>query len=289
MTTDVSRRSAAIRARLAEQFGDGYPYMDVRTVSRAKGQTRGIRISWGFYPVEAVVRDALGDLDGDDVLCDRFTLWACGQVHADDMDAWKAHEGEEHLNYPDCCGGGCHCDTGEMVLDAQTEHELRAAGETFASWCTPGNYASCPTCSYGRIINTRDYTYVGCVLCKGTGVLDLDQPDQYTAYQRVVDERVAIIAKEKAKAAARKATAEQEPGATAAPVWKKMGNRAAGVLNNMPVATVARCDYLKNADDPERRVCCFNKAVWFETTTGLRVCTTHKSARTASTSETMEN
>ena len=112
------------------------------------------------------------------------------------------------------------------------------------------------------------------------GILNLDVPAQREFYDAqlalVGDQRAAEVARSEAK----RERAMAEPTTTASANWRRLPTRDAGLINGIPVAAVAPgCDYLTNADDPDRRVLCRNRAQWFDPTTGLRVCTRHRKAR----------
>lgn len=292
MTLALANRKDAIKARLDEAFPAnmiGYSYFDVRLNRVRKGHPRTIAVSWLAYPFESDVQAALGDLYVEDVTFERRLLWSCGRLHDDAMDAWKAHEGAHHLEYESDFFGSCGHDLDEKVLTEDTEAELRAAGETFESECRPGNYVTCPTCGGGAryMPDRKTLRFEPCPDCaalgtdRGTflGILDLDVPAHLAHYQQVIADHKATVDATKARERAKRERALTEPTSTAPANWRRLPTRDAGLLNGIPVATVAPdCDYLTNAEDPERRVLCGNRAQWFDPTTGLRVCTRHKVA-----------
>lgn len=294
MTLALANRKDAIRARLDAAFPAnliGYSYFDVRLNRKHKREPRTIVISWLVYPFEADVQATLGDLHAEDVTYDRRQVWSCGRLHDDSMDAWKAHEGAHHLEYESDFYGSCGHDVEEKVLTDDTEAELRAAGEDFESECRPGNYVTCPTCGGGAryMPDRKALRYEPCPDCTslGTdrqtfpGILNLDVPEHLAHYEQMIANHKATVDAEKARQQAKRERAMAEPTSTARANWRRLPTRDAGLVNGIPVAPVAPdCDYLTNADDPERRLLCNNRAQWFDPTTGLRVCTRHKNGDT---------
>lgn len=300
MSTRLSERRDAIMQHLSATFPVtlGYGSFGVALSRERKGEPRRIVISWAVYPFEAQVAEMLGDLMGDDVRFNRIQMWSCGIRHADAMEAWKAHEGNHWLAYPDDGCGQCDYDA-EMYLPEDVEEELRASGEDFTSACVPGNYIPCPTCGGGArympglrtITKTRSLTelaYEPCPDCMilGTdrqdfpGLLDLANPEHLASYEDMLAGWAEQEAAKNARQEAKRAKALAQPAATATPRWLPLPSRAAGVLNGIPVPDVAPgCDYLNHAGDPERRLRCRNDATHFDPTTGLRVCTRHTKGR----------
>lgn len=288
MTLALANRKDAIRARLAEAFpeGAGYGWFDVKLARKRKREPRVIVVSWVAYPFEEQVAQALGDLYADDVQFDRYRFWSCGIRHDDAMEAWKAHEGAHHLDYPrDWCGQPDY--EAEKVLPEDVEADLIADGETFESACVPGNFVKCPTCGgYGRYMPDRKaLRYEPCPDCvrlgidRGSfpGILDMDDPAHRAFYEGVLDGIRDKARAEAARIEAKRTKALAEPTTTARPTWLPLPTRDAGLLNGIPVVSAAPgCDYLAHADDPERRVRCDNRAGWFDPTTALRVCTRHR-------------
>lgn len=301
MTLALANRKDAIRAHVSTVFAWelGYGSFRVELSRQRKHQPRVIKVGWLAYPFEAQVAEALGDLMADDVMFERHMLWSCGNIHADAMEAWKAHEGNHLLEYPTDWHG--HPDyEADKILPEDVEAEVRASGESFESACVPGNYVRCPTCDGGArympglrtITKSRslsDLRYEDCPDCVrlGTdrqefpGILDLDNPAHLAFYE----EHLATIRRDREAEAARvqskRDKAMAEPTTTAPANWRRLPTRDAGLVNGIPVAAIAPgCDYLTNAEDPERRVLCDNRAGWFDPTTGLRVCTRHKNGST---------
>lgn len=283
MTLALANRKDAIKARLDETFpiGVGYGFFDVTLTRQAKDTPRAIKIAWVAYPFEADVADALGNLHAADVIFERRQLWTCGSFHVDEMKAWEAHEGSTYLTYE-----GHWSD--ELTLDEGTEADLRAGGETFESACAPGNYIACPTCGGGsRIMRDRKtFKFEPCSDCARLGldrsafypgILNLDVPEHREFFESALAAALTAAREQAARESAKRDKALAQPAATAAPTWRPLPSRAGGLLNGMPVAPVAPgCDYLTHAEDPDRRLRCRNDARWFDPTTGLRVCASHK-------------
>lgn len=297
MSTRISERATAVRERLATAFPFdlGYGSFRVRTARPRKNQPRVIVVEWVVHPFEAQVADALGDLMGDDVTFDRIQMWSCGIRHANSMEAWKAHEGNHWLAYPDNGYGECDYQS-DMELPEDIEEELRAGGEDFTSECVPGNYTPCPTCGGGAryipnlsgrrtFANLRYEPCPDCVRLDNDrhpfpGILDLDNPDHLAFYESVLGDARAKAAAEVRRADTKREKALAQPAATAKPLWRELPSRAGGMLNNIPVPEVPPgCDRLNHAEDPERRVRCGQSAKFFDLNTGLRVCTRHRSAK----------
>lgn len=286
MTTQTANRAQDARKRLDETLGmgDGYPFSRITTVKIAKGQPRGIKIEWGFYPPEAEVINALGDLyDPENTILSRFTVWACGQVHDDERDAWMAHEGQDHTEYVH--DDGCSfCASDEKHLPYETEQELIAQGETFESWCTPGNFAPCPGCSgHGDVLNgdRANPGFKACEVCDRRATLNLDDRTDFALYKSAVEtvreEIRQRLAKEKAsRERARRRAARVAKGPK--PGWTALPAREDGTIDGYPVRPTFDCDYLSLAESPSARTKCANDAAWFDPATGLRLCTQHKKA-----------
>lgn len=292
MTLSLANRSRAIREHLStlSENVPGFGPFDVKMSRAAKRTPRHIQISWIVFPFEAEVIEALGDLYADDVTLTRRQTWTCGVFHPDTMDAWKAHEGSSYLEYEDD-DHSCGHYLAEKVLPDHVHDELEEQGETFESECRPGNYLPCPTCGGGaRLLNRsgRSLKFEPCPTCAefgldrnlvGLGIFNLDVPEQRAFYEARIGE-----AQDKAKADAERGQAKrdkamQEPTTLGSPRWKALPTREAGILAGYPVAERVGCDYLTNANTPNRRVCCDRDARWFDTLTGIRMCTKHKNAR----------
>jgi Zn-finger nucleic acid-binding protein len=295
MSLALANRKDAIRKHIDREFPWtlGYGSFRVELSRTRKHQPRVIKVSWSSYPFEEQVAESLGDLMAEDVTFERTRMWSCGTFHPDSMEAWKAHEGNHLLEYPADDYGNC-CYMAEEELPEHVEMELREQGETFESSCVPGNYMRCPTCDGGsrymphandrprRIENLR---YAPCPDCatlgidrqEFPGILNLDVPAQREFYEAKFGERRSEEARTAAREEAKRQRALAQPAATAKAKWSPLPSRAAGVLNGIPVPTVAPgCDYLAHADDEARRSRCGNNAQWFDPTTGLRVCTRHR-------------
>ena len=151
---------------------------------------RQILVTWTGQPHENTVTERLAvALAGQQVtvVMHRQRLWTCGTVHEDPLAAWTAHEGTEHLSWVTSCGqtDGCdhedddfwHCnDLDDEVLLDSTREMLAATGETFKSYCRPGEYARCPLCDgRGATRNRKTLVLVPCGWCDHKGVLDLDE------------------------------------------------------------------------------------------------------------------
>lgn len=293
MTLSLANRSRAIRDHL-NTFSEtvpGFGYFDVKLTRPGKRKTRQIQIAWTVFPFEETVIEMLGDLYADDVLLSRRQMWTCGIFHADAMEAWKAHEGNHHLEYEgedSCCGPDYMA---EKVLPEHVQEELESQGETFESECRPGNYVHCPTCGGGaRLLDrsNRKMTFTPCPTCVdfgldrnyiGLGIFDLDVPEQRAFYEARIGETQAKAKAESERAQSKRDEAMQQPTTFADPTWKPLPTREAGILAGYPVAERVGCDYLKNANNPDRSVRCDNEARWFDTNTGLRMCTKHKNKR----------
>lgn len=287
----IAEHKDAIKKRLAAIYETDpvHAFFDVKLTRPVKHSPRKVQVNWVIFPFEDEVKETLGDLFTEDVVLERRQIWSCGIFHADAMDAWKAHEGNHHLVYEDA-DSCCSYDTAERVLPEDVEDDLRAAGEDFESECRPGNYVKCPTCGGGARIfdrSSRNFTYTPCPDCvrlgidrtylPAPGMLDLDVPEHRAFYDARIEEARTKARTDAEREQAKVAAAKAEPTTFAAPKWKQLPTRAAGVLNGIPVPKVAPgCDYLTHADDEARRVRCSNNARWFEATTGLRVCTKHK-------------
>lgn len=287
----IAEHKDAIKKRLAAIYGTGpvYASFDVKLTRPAKHSPRKIQVSWVILPFEEEVKATLGDLFTDDVILERRQIWSCGIFHSDTMEAWKTHEGYDHLVYEDA-DSCCSYDSAERVLPEDVEENLRAAGEDFESECRPGNYVKCPTCGGGSQIFDgagRTFSITPCPDCvrlgidrtylPAPGMLDLDVSEHQSFYYTRLDEARAKARADAEREQAKVEAAKAVPATFAAPKWKQLPTRAAGVLNGIPVPKVAPgCDYLTHPDDPDRRVRCSNNARWFEVTTGLRVCTKHK-------------
>lgn len=286
----IAERKDAIKKRLVTIYATEpvHAYFDVKLTRPVKHSPRKIQVSWVIFPFEDEVKATLGDLFTEDVVLERRQLWTCGLFHADAMEAWKAHEGNHHLVYEDA-DSCCSYDSAERVLPDHVEDDLRANGEDFESECRPGNYLKCPTCGGGaRILDrsSRKMVFTPCPDCVRLGIdrssfypgmLDLDVPEHRAFYNARLDEARTKARADKEREQAKVEAAKAAPTTFATPKWKQLPTRAAGVLNGIPVAKVAPgCDYLTHADDEDRRVLCRNDARWFDPTTGLRVCTRHK-------------
>lgn len=288
MSLPLSERKDAIRKRIDDEFPwtFGYGSFRVELSRQRKHQPRVIKVSWSSYPFESQVAETLGDLMDDDVVFNRNLAWSCGNFHTDSMEAWKAHEGDPWLAYPDDGYGNC-CYEAEKELPEDVEAELRADGEDFESSCVPGNYVRCPTCGGGaRYIPDRNtLRYEPCPDCvmlgadrqDFPGILNLDVPAHRDFYEAGIAARRSDDARKVARDEVKRVKALAEPAATAKPKWVALPSRAGGLLNGISVPEVAPgCDHLLHADSPSLRIRCSNDAKWFDPTTGLRVCTRHR-------------
>lgn len=283
----LAARREALKARLDAAFPAGFGYarsFDVRLARQKKHEPRSLQITWSVFPFEEAVTEALDDLMAEDVALVRGQSWSCGRFHTDQMDAWKAHEGDHHLVYPDSGDGNADY-LGDKTLPDEVEETLLAEGETFESACRLGNFVACPTCGgYGRLTDRSTFWSTPCPECVSLGLdqspfpgfLDLDVPEHRSFYEGFTNTRRAASEAEARRETAKREKAMQQPTTTRPPSWRVLPTRAAGLINGIPVHTSADCDYLSYANNPDRAHRCTNDARWFEPKTGLRVCTRHK-------------
>lgn len=285
MATRLASRKDAISALLNKEFADLGVFFNVTLTRATTKNPSTINVEWTVYPAEEQVLGILGDLATGDVTLTRRQVWSCGYFHRSPRDAWEDHEGAHLLKYPDS-----HIDPHGICapsLPEDVEDELIAAGETFESDCHPGNYRPCPTCGgEGSLRDHRTFKLSPCPDCVrlGTdkaliarGMLNLDNAEHRAFHEAKVTElRTSRDAKNAAEQ--RKVDAAMlVPTTTAIPVWIALPTRDAGRVNNVPVHTRVGCDYMHHHGTDKQRSC-GNKAAWFDPTTGLRVCTSHKNS-----------
>jgi len=197
--------SAEVRARLnADAYNVGGTVFTVRSNRRSKDDQ--IVVSWQGTPTADEVQEKVADLfvDVDATLVTRNKRrWTCGSFHEEEFDAWKAHEGAEHLTWVCSCGALDGCFTAEesddeynarkcnafshKVLTDDTYVALENAGETFTSSCAEGDYGLCAWCRGGAYVGAAFAGYASdCHYCEGKGVLNMTDDYERSLYVSTV-------------------------------------------------------------------------------------------------------
>ena len=128
------------------------------------------------------------------------------------MEAWAEHEGQDHTTWVCGCGAtedeACadsnlgpdempsYCgQMSEKVLSEETVQNLTAAGETFTTSCTPGEYTRCHLCGgSGRLVDVVTITITTCEFCAGAGVFDLAVPAEVARHAAAAARNVELNA-----------------------------------------------------------------------------------------------
>lgn len=159
------------------------------TVRTAKGQ---VIVEWWGRPVEADVTDVVDPFaaqHGVNVDYRRRLMWSDGRYHENEIEAWKANEGEAYVEREgacDCCGSGGEDEVPDHVIE-----ELKASGE-FHTDVRPGEFVTCPYCDgYGQSYRIDDPSVKRCESCEGRGLFDLDNPGQAAAFADVETRAIA--------------------------------------------------------------------------------------------------